>query len=131
MFSNDQNIERIADFIEEAKVWFQLRAKSARLTVVEKIVRILTALILFLVLSAVVILFATFVSIAGAIALGHLLDSMLLGFLLVGAVYFALFFVVIIMRHLLIERPLVSFLISILAEDIDTEDTIANNNIKQ
>ena len=115
MFSNDQNIELIAKFVEEAKQWFDLKVRYARLNTVDKFVRIMTALILAIVLMIIFVLLLTFVSFALAFFIGDLLDSQILGFLCMGGVYLVLLFIVILARHTLIERPLVRFLINIIA----------------
>ena len=81
MFSNDQNIELIARFVEESKQWFDLKVKYTRLNTVDKVVRIITSLLLFIVLSVIFVLFLTFVSFALADFLGELLSSKPLGFL--------------------------------------------------
>lgn len=117
MFSNDQNIELIAKFIEESKQWFDLKVKYTRLSTVDKVVRVITSLILIMVLSVILILFLTFLSFALAHFIGDQLGSLPLGFLCVGLVYLLLLVLVILARHALIERPLVRFLISIIAED--------------
>ena len=121
MFSNDQNIERIADFVEEVKRWLELKADYARLDIVDKVVRIITALVLSVVLFVIMILALTYFSFATAIEIGALLDSLPLGYLIMSAVYLVLFFIVISARHALIERPLVKFLVSILAEEKEDE----------
>lgn len=117
MFSNDQNIELIAKFVEESKQWFDLKVKYARLSTGAKMVRIITALILAIVLTIIFVLFLTFMSFALADFLGDILGNTPLGFLCVGFVYLVLLVFVISARHALIERPLVRFLMSIIAED--------------
>ena len=130
MFSNDQNIEYIAQFVEEVKRWFDLRTKYTRLTVVDKIVRIITSLILLLVISVILVLFLFFVSYAAANFLGKVFESVPLGFLCVGCVYLLLLIIVYNARHALIERPLVRFLMSILAEDLVEDETPETNTKK-
>ena len=49
MFSNDQNVETIAQLVEAVKHYIGLQSEYVKLDVVEKTVRLLTALILFLV----------------------------------------------------------------------------------
>lgn len=117
MFSNDQNIEQIAKFVEEAKQWFDLKVKYTRLSTVDKFVRIIKALILAIVLTIIFVLFLIFVSFSLADYLGQLFDSKPLGSLCVGGVYFVLLVLVIMARRVLIERPLVRFLMSIIAEE--------------
>lgn len=130
MFSNDQNIEYIAQFVEEVKRWFDLRTKYTRLTVVDKIVRIITSLILIMAISVILVLFLFFVSYAAANFLGKVFESIPLGFLCVGCVYLLLLIIVYNARHALIERPLVRFLMSILAEDLVEDETPETNITK-
>ena len=130
MFSNDQNIEYIAQFVEEVKRWFDLRTKYTRLTVVDKIVRIITSLILIMAISVILVLFLFFVSYAAANFLGKVFESVPLGFLLVGCVYLLLLIIVYNARHALIERPLVRFLMSILAEELAEDETPETNTKK-
>ena len=130
MFSNDQNIEYIAQFVEEVKRWFDLRTKYTRLTVVDKIVRIITSLILIMAISVILVLFLFFVSYAAANFLGKVFESVPLGFLFVGCVYLLMLIIVYNARHVLIERPLVRFLMNILAEDLVEDETPETNTKK-
>ena len=130
MFSNDQNIEYIAQFVEEVKRRFDLRTKYTRLTVVDKIVRIITSLILIMVISVILVLFLFFISYAAANFLGKVFESVPLGFLFVGCVYLLMLIIVYNARHALIERPLVRFLMNILAEDLVEDETPETNTKK-
>lgn len=130
MFSNDQNIEYIAQFVEEVKRWFDLRTKYTRLTVVDKIVRIITSLILIMAISVILVLFLFFISYAAANFLGKVFESVPLGFLFVGCVYLLMLIIVYSARHVLIERPLVRFLMNILAEDLVEDETPETNTKK-
>lgn len=130
MFSNDQNIEYIAQFVEEVKRWFDLRTKYTRLTVVDKIVRIITSLILIMAISVILVLFLFFVSYAAANFLGKVFESVPMGFLFVGCVYLLMLIIVYNARHVLIERPLVRFLMNILAEDLVEDETPETNTKK-
>lgn len=129
MFSNDQNIERIASFIEEAKRWFELKTQCTRLTLVEKTVSIISALILFLVFGLFATLTLIFLAIAAAVALSHVLNSYVLAFAIVGGAFFLLLVGIIMMRRVLIERPLVCFLVSILADGIADEPQDSNKTV--
>ena len=130
MFSNDQNIEYIAQFVEEVKRWFDLRTKYTRLTVVDKIVRIITSLILIMAISVILVLFLFFISYAAANFVGKVFESVPLGFLFVGCVYLLMLIIVYNARHVLIERPLVRFLMNILAEDLVEDETPETNTKK-
>jgi hypothetical protein len=130
VFSNDQNIEYIAQFVEEVKRWFDLRTKYTRLTVVDKIVRIITSLILIMAISVILVLFLFFISYAAANFLDKVFESVPLGFLFVGCVYLLMLIIVYNARHALIERPLVRFLMNILAEDLVEDETPETNTKK-
>jgi hypothetical protein len=130
VFSNDQNIEYIAQFVEEVKRWFDLRTKYTRLTVVDKIVRIITSLILIMAISVILVLFLFFISYAAANFLGKVFESVPMGFLFVGCVYLLMLIIVYNARHVLIERPLVRFLMNILAEDLVEDETPETNTKK-
>lgn len=114
MVSSDRNIEYIAEFVEELKNWLSLRSEYAKLDIVDKVVRIVTALTLFVVLLLILVLVLIYLSFSVAYALETILGSMALGFLCVSAFYAVLFFLVLLKRHAWIERPLVRFLVGIL-----------------
>ena len=116
MFSTDQNIESIAQLIEAAKKYATQRIKLAKFDIIEKVVRIITALTLTVVLLLLALLLLIYLSFAASYALSSLLDSYVLGFLCVAAFYFVIFLLVILKRKSWIERPLVRFLASILLE---------------
>ena len=75
MFSNDNNIESIAQLVEELKKYGNLKLEIFRLDATEKIVRIITAIILILVLSLLFCAIVTYLSFAGAYALAAIFDS--------------------------------------------------------
>ena len=88
MFSTDKNIETIAQLIEVVRHYIGLQTKYMKLDVIDKIVRLLTAL---------VGIAAAFACIAGA--------------------YFAVLLLFVIFRKKWIERPLVRFLASMLMQE--------------
>lgn len=116
MFSTDQNIESIAQLIEAAKKYATQRIKLAKFDIIEKVVRIITALTLTVVLLLLALLLLIYLSFAVSYALAALLDSYVLGFLCVAMFYFLVFILVILKRKAWIERTLVRFLASILLE---------------
>lgn len=116
MFSNDKNIETIAQLVEHLKQYGILRMEIFRLDATEKIVRIVTAFLLTLVLSLLFCAVITYLSFAGAFALADLFGSKVLGFLCIAGFYTILFLIVYLKRKAWIEQPLVRFLASILLE---------------
>lgn len=126
MFSNDKNIERIADFVEEAKAWLILRKEYTKIELIDKIVQICTTLTLTVVLSFLVIMILIYLSFAAAYALEAVTGSMPIGFLIVSAFYTIILLLIYFRRHKWIERPLVRFLVNILLSDSNsTEDSSA------
>ena len=122
MFSNDRNIERIADFVEETKRWLSFRTEYAKLEVIDKVVQICTILVLAVIFMFFVTIILIYLSFAAAFALEPLLGSLPLGFLLVSVFYILLLILTYFKRHSWVERPLVRFLVEIL---------INNNNSKE
>ena len=126
MFASNKNIETIAALAEESKKWLALRARYAKFSAVDKIVRITSALVLTLVIALLTMLALIYLSFAAAYELGDMLGSCALGFLLVGAVYIIVLLVILIKRRAWIERPLVSFLVDVLTDEYEEgEDTVA------
>ncbi|MDO4195894.1 MAG: phage holin family protein [Prevotellaceae bacterium] len=116
MFSNDNNIETIAQLVEQAKKFVSLKSEYYRLSIVEKTVRLLTVLAMTFVLTALLLMALIYLSFALAFFLGNLIGSNACGFLVVGGIYMAVFVAFIIFRKKWIERPLVRFLASMLME---------------
>lgn len=115
MFSNDSNIETIAQLVEEAKKYVQLKGEHLRLSIVEKTVRLLTAIAVTIVLTVLFLLTLIYLSFALAFALGTVVGNVF-GFLIVGGIYTVVLIIFLAFRKAWIERPLVRFLASMLME---------------
>ena len=113
MFSNDKNVETIAHLIEVLKHYIGLQSEYVKLDVIEKVVRLLTV-ITIVVVFCTILLISLIYSFAAAFALQALVGSLIWAFLIVAGGYLLLLFVFILLRHRLIERPLVRFLGSLL-----------------
>lgn len=113
MFSNDNNIETIAQLVEVLKHYIGLRSEHIKLDVIEKTVRLLTALIITTVFCLLLAIALIYLSFAAAYALSDII-GMPLAFCAVGGFYFFLLIIFILCRKRLIEKPLVHFLASIL-----------------
>lgn len=113
MFSNDNNIESIAQLIEVLKHYIGLQTEYVKLDVIEKTVRLLTVLALVAAFSALTLLSIIPFSFAAAFLLApHI--GMEWAFAAVGGFYLLLIVLLACLRHRLIERPLVRFLASLL-----------------
>lgn len=115
MFSNDRNIETIARLVEELKKYASLKGEHIRLNIVEKAVRLITALTVALAVVILFLLALTYFSFGFAYAMANVVGNTA-AFCIVGAIYVFLFIACIMFRKPLIEKPLVKFLASILME---------------
>ena len=117
MLSNDKNIERIADFVAEAKEWLLLKKEYTKLDVIDKVVRIVSTLTIAFVIALLVLLALIYFSFAAAYYLAELWQSMPLAFLAVCLTYIIILGIVLMKRHAWIERPMVRVLITIFKDD--------------
>lgn len=115
MFSNDKNIETIAQFVEGTKKFISLKSEYIRLNVVEKTVRLFTVIMMMIILTTIFMLALIYISFALAYFIGSFIGNAW-GFCIVGGIYMLLFIICIIGRKRWIERPLVRFLASMLME---------------
>ncbi len=115
MFSNDRNIETIAQLVEELKRYLSLKGEYIRLNIVEKAVRLITAIAIMVIFFVLFLLALTYFSFGAAYAMATVMGYTT-AFCIVGAFYVLLFILCVIFRKKLIERPLVKFLASILME---------------
>lgn len=114
MISSDQNIENIASFVEEAKEWLCLRGRYTKLDIIDKMVRILTAVFVAAIIAVVLLLALIYLSFAVAYYIDEVIGYMPISFLMVSIFYLLFLLLIVKMRHSWIERPLVRFLVSIL-----------------
>ncbi|MBO1364207.1 phage holin family protein [Prevotella sp. A2931] len=115
MFSNDQNIETIGQLVEVIRHYVGLQSEFFKLDIVEKIVRLFTALLMIGILSILLIVVFIFLSFAVAHALAPAIGTPC-AFLIIAGGYLAIFLLFIIFRQKWIEKPLVKFLASILMQ---------------
>ena len=91
MFSTDKNIETIAQLVEVVRHYIGLQSKYMKLDVIDKIVRLLTALIMVAVLSLLLVLALIYLSFAAAYAIQPLVGTAAAFACLAGA-YLLVFF---------------------------------------
>ena len=115
MFSTDKNIETIAQLIEVVRHYIGLQTKYMKLDVIEKIVRLLTALIMVAVLSILFFIGIIYLSFAAVYALEPTLGTAA-AFAAVAGAYFVVLILFVVFRKKWIERPLVRFLASMLMQ---------------
>lgn len=115
MFSSDKNIETIGQLIRLAKRSIGLQGEYLKLDIMEKTVRIITALLLFAILTLIVIAILFFISISAAIAIGEAIGYPA-SFGIIAAFYVIIFILFLTFRKSWIERPLIRFITSLLME---------------
>ncbi|MGI6232835.1 MAG: phage holin family protein [Prevotella sp.] len=113
MFSNDRNIETIGQLAESLKQYFSLQGEYVKLSVVEKTVRVLTAIFMMVILGILLLGIVLFLSFAAAYALEPYLGSVG-AFALVAGFYLLVLLLFLVFRKQWVERPLVKFLASLL-----------------
>lgn len=115
MFSSDKNIETIGQLVKLIKHGIGLQGEYLKLDIMEKTVRIITALLLFAILTLIVIAILIFLSLSAALAMGPILGYPA-AFGIIAAVYIIIFISFLIFRKSWIERPLIKFITSLLME---------------
>lgn len=116
MFSNDRNIETIGQLAEVVRHYIGLQSKYLKLDVIDKIVRLLTALTMALLLALLLLLALIYLSFAAAYAIAPAIGEAM-AFACIAGVYFAVLVLFIVFRRQWIERPLVKLLAGILLRD--------------
>lgn len=113
MFSTDRNIDTIEQMVKLVKHYIGLQKEYVKLDIISKTVRIVTALILFVVIAMILLGVLTYASFAVLFALAPYIGYPL-AFTLIAAFYFLVFIFLLIFKRSLIERPLVRFLAGVL-----------------
>ena len=116
MFSTDKNIETIAQLIEVVRHYIVLQSKYMKLDVIDKIVRLFTALIMVALLSLLLFIGLIYLSFAAVYALEPFMGTAA-AFACIAGVYFVVLLLFVVFRKKWIERPLVRFLASMLMQE--------------
>lgn len=113
MFSNDNNIETIAKLVETLKHYISLQGEYAKLSIIEKTVKILTAIGITAILCVLLVLMLIYLGFSAAFALAPYVGNCA-AFAIVAGVYFVILILFLIFRRQWIEKPLVKLLASLL-----------------
>ena len=115
MFSSDKNVETIGQLVEVLKHYIGLRSEYMKLDAADKVVRLLTALIIGSLLLALLALALIYLSFAAAFAMADYV-GLAPAFCIVAGAYLLILVLFILFRHHWIEKPLVKFLASLLMQ---------------
>lgn len=109
MLSSDKNVESIVELVEALKEHVELQKEYLGLNVIEKIVKLVTALtvaIVFVILGVAVLFYLSFALVYWIAPL----TGLALAFFLVALFFVSLLLLVCVFRSKWIEQPLVRFL---------------------
>lgn len=115
MFSNDRNISMIERLITVFKHYIGLQNEYLRLDVIEKIVRLITGLLIFSILFLFIVIILIYLSFAAAYAIAPQ-TGYPAAFCIIAAFYIFIFILIFSFRKKWIERPLIKFITSLLME---------------
>ena len=115
MFSSDKNVETIGQLVEVLKHYIGLQSEYMKLDVVDKVVRLITAIAICFLLLTLLAISMIYLSFAAAFALADYVGLAPAFFIVAGA-YLLILVLFILFRHQWIEKPLVKFLASLLMQ---------------
>lgn len=115
MFSSDRNIETIGQLVKLAKHYIGLQKEYMKLDIIEKAVKLITALLLFILFSLILIAISIYLSCALAFAIAPSVGYTG-AFGIIAAIYAVIFILFFTFRKKWIEGPLVKFIARLLIE---------------
>ncbi|MBQ8158082.1 MAG: phage holin family protein [Prevotella sp.] len=113
MLSSDKNVETIAQLIEVLKNYWGLHTEYLKLTVIDKVVRLLTAVAVAIVFVIILVAVLLFFWLSVGFWLANYIGTAAAFFSVMGA-HLLLIIVFYLFRKSWIERPLVRFLADLL-----------------
>lgn len=109
MLSSDKNVESVAQLIEVLKDYIGLQKEYLKFDVIDKMVRLVTALalsIIILIFTIAILFYLSFATVYWMAPATGLAGA----FAIVSAFFFVLIILVLVFRKALIERPLIQFM---------------------
>lgn len=116
MFSTDNNIETLAQLIEALKEYLSLQKEYIQINTIEKVIRLITVLLLFVVLSFIFMFIIILLSFAAVYWLAESYLSLPQAFCAVALCYLFFFAIIYNKRVAWIQRPLVKVFADILTK---------------
>lgn len=113
MLSSDKNVESIAQLVELVKHYLGLQKEYLKLDIIDKLVRLLTAIALFIVFFLIFVAVVMYCSFAIAYWLSEYIGYAA-AFFTVGFVHFLILLQFLAFRKSLIQKPLIRFLTNLL-----------------
>ena len=113
MLSSDKNVESVAQLIEVLKDYIGLQKEYLKFDVIDKMVRMLTALTISIILFVLTIAILIYLSFAAVYWMAPV-TGIAGAYAIVSAFFLLLIVLIVIFRRILIERPLIRFLTKVL-----------------
>lgn len=98
--------ENVDSIQENAKAYLESSISYYKLWGFKVAMKSTTMIIKFFLISICLMIFLLFISIAGAIALGEMMDSYLIGFLIIAGIYLILALLLFLVKDKIVEGPI-------------------------
>ena len=102
----DELKENVEDIQENAKAYLESSISYYKLWGFKVAMKSTTMILKFFLISICLMIFLLFISIAGAIALGQMMDSYPIGFLIVAGIYLVLALLLFLVKDKIVEGPI-------------------------
>jgi uncharacterized membrane protein YqjE len=116
-----EDFKKVESLVNELKEYVNIRVAQAKLSIAEKLSRIVAYMISILMAALVFFLFLVLVSVAAAIVIGQWLENMWLGFIIVACLCLLLGLLLWWAKDKLVRKPIMNALINVLFES-DNDD---------
>ena len=116
-----ETFKKAESLVSELKEYVNTRVAQVKLSIVEKLSKVVTYIIMAFVIALVFLLFIVLLSVAGAIAIGQWMDNMWLGFIIMAVIVLLLGFIMWASKDSLLRKPIMNKLIKALFEN-ENED---------
>lgn len=118
-----EEFKKIETLADQLKDYVNTRLSQAKLSIAEKVSKVVSVVIVWLMSALVFFLFLVLISVAAAIAMGQWLGSLWLGFVIVAVLVLLFGLLLWLARDRLVRIPIMNTLIQALFEkDEDEED---------
>ena len=102
----DELKENVEDIQENAKAYLESSISYYKLWGFKVAIKSTTMILKFFLFSICLMIFLLFISIAGAIALGQMMDSYPIGFMIVAGIYLVLALLLFLVKDKIVEGPI-------------------------
>ena len=116
-----ETFKKAESLVSELKEYVNTRVAQVKLSIAEKLSKVVTYIIMSFVLALVFLLFIVLLSVAGAVVIGQWLNNMWLGFLIMAFIVLLLGFILWMAKDSMLRKPITNKMIKALFEN-ETED---------